>query len=150
MRPGPADIWKVAASGGTPIQLTHSGGFRGDWSPDGSRIAYDTQVLQGGPREREQQPTALEIADASTGTVIRKVPAPNLVSPVWSPNGKQLTATSGNSVWLIDSETGDRRVAIQFPQDFRVLFRAAWTPDGKSVIVNRQERVSHIALMENF
>jgi len=107
-------------------------------------------VLQGGPREREQQPTSLEIAEASTGRVLRKVPAPNLVAPVWSPDGKRLTATSGNSVWMIDPETGDRRLAVQFPQHFRVLFRAAWTPDGKSVIVNRQERVSHVVLMENF
>jgi hypothetical protein len=61
-----------------------------------------------------------------------------------------LLATSGNSVWVIDPETGDRRLAIQFPPNFRVQFRAAWTPDGNSVIVNRQERVSHIALMENF
>jgi TolB protein len=150
MLPGGADIWKVAASGGTPEQVTHSNGFRGDWSPDGGRIAYDTQVLQGGPREREQQPTTLEIAEASTGRVLRKVPAANLTSPVWSPDGKRLTATSANSVWTIDPETGDRRLAILFPQNFRVLFRAAWTPDGKAVIVNRQERVSHIVLMENF
>jgi Tol biopolymer transport system component len=150
MRPGPADIWKVSASGGTPIQLTHSGGFRGDWSPDGGRIAYDTLVLQGGPRERENQTTTLEIAEASTGKVLRKVSAGSLQSPVWSPDGKRLSATSGNSVWMIDPETGERRLAIQFPQNFRVLFRAAWTPDGKSVIVNRQERVSHIVLLENF
>jgi hypothetical protein len=26
----------------------------------------------------------------------------------------------------------------------------AWTPDGKSIIVNRQQRVSQIVLLENF
>jgi hypothetical protein len=41
-------------------------------------------------------------------------------------------------------------LAIQFPQNVRVQFRAAWTPDGNTVIVNWQERVSHIVLMENF
>lgn len=150
MRPGPAGIWKVAASGGTPVQVTHSSGFRGDWSPFGGRIAYDTLLLQGGPREREQRTTTLEIAEASTGKVQRKLSSANLESPVWSPDGKWLSATSGNSVWIIDPETGERRLAIQFPQDFVAFFRAAWTPDGKSVIVNRQERVSHIVLLENF
>ena len=70
--------------------------------------------------------------------------------PVRSPDGKRLTAASGNAVWMIDPETGARWLAIQFPQNFRVQFRAAWTPDGNAVIVNRQERVSHIVLMENF
>jgi Tol biopolymer transport system component len=150
MRPGPADIWKVSASGGAPVQVTHSGGFRGDWSPDGGRIAYDTQVLQGGPREREQRTTTLEIAEAETGKVLRKLSAASLASPVWSPDGKRLSATnSGNSVWIIDPETGERRLAIQFPQNFVALFRAAWTQDGKSIIVNRRERVSHIVLLEN-
>ena len=150
MRPNPVDIWKVPASGGTPVQVTHSNGFRGDWSPDGDRIAYDTQVLQGGPREREQGPSGIEIAEASTGKILRKVPAPNLQSPVWSRDGKRLTATFGNSVWIIDPDTGERHAAVQFPQDFNTIFRAAWAPDGKSVIVNRQQRVSQIVLMENF
>jgi len=150
MRPGPADIWKVDASGGTPVQLTHSNAFRGDWSPDGKHIAYDTLVLQGGPLEREQRANSLEIADSSTGQVVKKVPAPNLQSPVWSPDGKRLSATSANAVWIIDPETGERQLAVQFPQDFLIIFRAAWAPDAKSVMVNRQERVSKIVLLENF
>jgi Tol biopolymer transport system component len=147
MRAGLAEIWRVAASGGAPVQVTHGGGFRGDWSPDGRRIAYDSQLLQGSVRERDYQPT-LEIAEASTGKVLRKLSP--LGSPVWSPDGKQLTATAGNSIWIIDPETGARRLAVEFPQDFVAMFRAAWTQDGKSVIVNRRERVSHIMLLENF
>jgi len=147
--PAPAEIWRVAASGGAPIQVTHGGGFRGDWSPDGARIAYDSQLLQGSVRERGDQAT-LGIAEASTGKILWKASQGNLGSPVWSPDGKRLSATAGNSVWIINPETGDRRLAIQFPQNFVILFRAAWTQDGKSVIVNRRERVSHIVLLENF
>ena len=51
---------------------------------------------------------------------------------------------------MIDAETGERRLAVEFPQPFVAMFRAAWTQDGKSVIVNRRERVSHIVLLENF
>jgi Tol biopolymer transport system component/predicted Ser/Thr protein kinase len=148
MRAGTAEIWRVAASGGAPVQLTHGGGFRGDWSPDGSRIAYDTQSLQGSARESDYRP-GLEIAEASTGRVLSKLSG-NLGSPVWSPDGKRLTVTAGNSVWIVDVETAERQLGIEFPQDFVALFRAAWTQDGKSVIVNRRERVSHIVLLENF
>jgi dipeptidyl aminopeptidase/acylaminoacyl peptidase len=130
--------------------VTHGGGFRGDWSPDGSRIAYDKQLLQGSVRESGYQ-AMLEVADASTGKVLMsKQSRSELGSPVWSPDGKRLTATLGNSVWIIDPETGEQRLGVQFPQGFVALFRAPWTPDGKSVIVNRRERASHIALLENF
>jgi serine/threonine protein kinase/Tol biopolymer transport system component len=144
------EIWRVAAAGGPAEQLTHGGGFRGDWSPDGSRIAYDIQVLQGSVREADTQST-LAIAEAATGSVlVKKAFRQAVTSPVWSPDGKRLTATAGNSVWMIDPETGDERLAVQFPPDFVPMFRAAWAQDGQSIIVNRRERTSHIALLENF
>ena len=74
----------------------------------------------------------------------------SLGSPVWSPDGKRLSATAANSVWMIDPETAEARLAIQFPPGFVPLFRAAWTQDGKSVIVNRQERASRLVMLENF
>jgi TolB protein len=149
-RPGPPDIWKISTQGGTPVQVTHSNGFRGDWSPDGRRIVYDTQVFQGGPRERENQVAAVEIAEASSGKVLTQVRAPNLTSPVWSPDGRHISVTAANSVWVIDPETGEQRRAVQFPQGFFALFRAVWTPDGKAVIVNRQERTFRVVLIDNF
>ena len=132
------------------MQLTHSNAFRGDWSPDGQRIAYDTLVLQGGPLEREQRANSIEIAEASTGKLRRKVSAANLQSPVWNSDGTRLTATTNNAVWMIEAETGERHLAVEFPRDFLIIFRAAWSPDGKSVMVNRQERVNKIVLLENF
>jgi Tol biopolymer transport system component len=150
-RPGTAaaEIWKVPVRGGAPVQVTHEGGFRGDWSPDGGRIAYDKQLLQGSVRESDFQAT-MEIADAATGKVLQKVSVRDLASPIWSPDAKRLSATQENSVWTIDPETGQGRRAIQLPPNFVPMFRAAWTQDGKYVILNRRQRVSHIVLLENF
>jgi hypothetical protein len=58
-------------------------------------------------------------------------------------------AVAGDSVWTFDAESGQGRKAIQFPDGFHLLFRAVWTPDGKSIIVNRSETTSHIVLLEN-
>ena len=92
----------------------------------------------------------MEIADAASGEVLRNVAVSDLASPMWSPNGKQLSATQENSVWTIDPETGESRRVIQLPSNFVPIFRAAWTQDGKYVILNRRQRLSHIVLVENF
>jgi Tol biopolymer transport system component len=107
----------VPARGGAAVQVTRGGGFRGDWSPDGGRIAYDKELLQGSMRETGSQPS-VEIAEATTGKVLRKLSVSDLGSPVWSPDGKRLSATQRNSVWTIDPETGEGRRAIQMPAKF--------------------------------
>jgi Tol biopolymer transport system component len=81
MRPGPAKIWKGPAAGGTPVQVTRSNGFRGYWSPDGTRIAYDTAILQGSPREGDSV-SRLEVLEVSTGKVLWKLSRGFLQSPV--------------------------------------------------------------------
>jgi Tol biopolymer transport system component len=75
--------------------------------------------------------------------------------PVWSPDGRRFTAiktenTDNDSVWIFDSATGQGKPAVTFPGRFHLIFRVLWTPDGKSVIVNRYESNSHVILLENF
>jgi hypothetical protein len=50
---------------------------------------------------------------------------------------------------MIDPETANAR-RFNSPPGFVPLFRAAWSKDGKSVIVNRQERPSRLVMLENF
>src|ERR1051326_5022637 len=76
---------------------------------------------------------------------MRKAYRQPLRSPIWRPDGSRLTATAsgggaaaGNSVWMIDPETGEQKLGVQFPQGFVAIFRAAWTEDGKSIIANRR------------
>jgi len=41
-------------------------------------------------------------------------------------------------------------VAVRFPETFQILFRASWVDDGKALIVNRQQTISHIVLFDRF
>lgn len=55
-----------------------------------------------------------------------------------------------DSIWVFDSATGDRRLAVSFPGRFRMYFRADWTDNGTAFIVNRYEDTSHIMLFDEF
>jgi Tol biopolymer transport system component len=135
--PGNQQLWRVPSGGGKAEQFTQDGGLRGDWSPSGDRIAYDVNDSR------------VRIA-ASSGKVLREVKGVNLYSPVWSPDGKRVSAHGRASVWIVDPETGGARLAVQFPDSYRFNYRAAWTPDGKSVVVNKSTSNSRIVLLENF
>jgi len=59
-------------------------------------------------------------------------------------------AHASSSLWTFDAKTGERRLVATLPAGFHTLFRAAWSGDGRSLIVNRDKTVSHIVLLENF
>jgi Tol biopolymer transport system component/tRNA A-37 threonylcarbamoyl transferase component Bud32 len=146
-RTSPQQLWKVPSTGGTAVQLTKEGGTRGDWSPADDRIVYSAESPGGG---------ALKVA-AFDGNVLLRIPYADAAGalPVWSPDGRRFSAIHRegrelDSVWIFDALTGEGRKAVQFPAGFGLIFRAVWTPDGASIIVNRSENTSHIVLLENF
>ena len=53
-----------------------------------------------------------------------------------------------NVVRVFDTATGQSRVAARLP--FHVTFRADWTDEGRAVVVNRNDEVSHIVMFDNF
>ena len=129
------------------MQLTKNGGIRGDWSPVENQIVYAVE-RPGKPR--------LEVSDFD-GKVLLSVDWSNAGNtlPVWSPDGRRFTAIRhegpvNDSVWIFDAASGDGRAAVKFPGRFHMIFRACWTPDGRSIIVNRVEAVSHIVMLEDF
>ena len=75
--------------------------------------------------------------------------------PMFSPDGRLISLPSsggpdGDSIWVFDSATGERRLAVLFTGRFRMYFRADWTDDGTAFIVNRYETPSHVMLFDNF
>ena len=74
--------------------------------------------------------------------------------PIWSPDARQFSIVRSDgylkdSIWIFDAQTGQGRLAVQFPGRSHMIFLAGWGRDGKSLIVNRQETISHIVLLEN-
>ncbi len=144
LRGGEPQLWKVPSTGGQAVPITREGGFRGDWSPVDNRIVF-------------WKAGELQVVDADSGKVLLRVPAGDLVLtlPVWSPDGRSFSAMreephDNSSLWIFDAKTGERRLAALLPPGFHTIFRAGWTRDGQSLIVNRNKTISHIVLLENF
>jgi serine/threonine protein kinase/Tol biopolymer transport system component len=131
------ELWRVPAAGGAAVRLIPDVMTGGDWSPIDDRIAYASKG-------------ALHISDVATGNaLLNQSPAAGI--PMWSPDGKSLSTVSGNSVWIFDGKTGERRLAVEFPREFRLEFRASWTKDGKFVVATRHvSGPSNVVMLENF
>jgi Tol biopolymer transport system component len=144
LRGGDPQLWKVESTGGKAEAITREGGFRGDWSPVDNRIVF-------------WKAGQLQVVEADSGKVLLKIPASDLTwtLPVWSPDGSHFSAMreeahESSSLWTFDAKTGERRLAATLPAGFHTMFRAAWSGDGQSLIVNRRKTISHIVLLENF
>ena len=45
---------------------------------------------------------------------------------------------------------GKGHVAVKFPGPFKLFFRACWVDEGKALVVNRYQSISHIVLLDRF
>ncbi len=144
-RDGPPQIWKVPSTGGPPLRISERGG-RVDWSPVDNRVIYF-----------DWEANRVEIAEADSGKILLQVPLSGGAAalPIWSPDARQFSVVRSDgyrkdSIWIFDAQTGLGKLAAQFPGRFHMRFRAGWSKDQRSLIVNRFETVSHIVLLENF
>ncbi|TNE48027.1 MAG: hypothetical protein EP344_19105, partial [Bacteroidetes bacterium] len=138
-RTGNSEIWLKHLDGeGQEINLTDNQAFdfRADWSPDGKQIAFFSD---------RDSTFKVWIMDAE-GKNLRKVNEQEIEFAYvhleyvhqlkWSPRGNKIAYMAiseyGNSVWVLDPESGDTRPVAANANSF------AWYQDDKMLICNRR------------
>jgi Tol biopolymer transport system component len=143
-RIGGEEAWRVPSSGGSPERFS-DGPMRGDWirRPEGD----GTWTVRGG----------VELVDVERHAVVWREPLSSMGAglslPTFSPDGRWVSAPfrearDHDAIRIFDTATGKSRVAVRLP--FHVAFRASWVDGGHSMIVNRNDQVTHIVLLDHF
>lgn len=144
----------VTVKGGSVRRLPTPGPATGPrWSPRGDVLAY-VEARRASPDSPNSSRVAFVNARGEP-MFSNLAQSPNVLNGfiAWSADGRSLAAvidpgaTSG-AVWLIDVDRKEPwRKLIDFPPDVR-LRGAAWSPDGKSLIVGQIRKTSAIVLFE--
>jgi dipeptidyl aminopeptidase/acylaminoacyl peptidase len=139
---GRYNLWKYPAAGGAPVQLTHSDDRQSGIaiSPDGKWVVFQSD--HGGDEMYDLYAVPLaggEVVDLTNSPTVSET------DPYFSPDGKQLAFAAKpktspiTNVAVMDMATHAVRALTHEPSLDNGWRPAAWTPDGKAVIANRQD-----------
>lgn len=137
---GRSNLWKVAASGGWPIQLLQSDDrqFGPSWSPDGKWIVFEQDAGGGEIFDLFAVP-----ADGGEPINITNTPDVSETSPYWSPDGNTLAisykpkTSSTTDIALLDWKTRKVRKLTNEQTRNREWTSMIWAPDGKTIYADR-------------
>jgi dipeptidyl aminopeptidase/acylaminoacyl peptidase len=137
---GRANLWKVSAAGGFPIQLQQSDDRQSGavWSPDGKWIVFE-QDFGGG----ELYDLFAVSSDGAKLMNLTNTPDISESDAHWSPDGSMLAMayrpkdSSNTDIALLDWKT--RRVSKLTNEQTknREWFGATWSADGKTIYADR-------------
>jgi Tol biopolymer transport system component len=145
-----SEIFTAMSDGGDARRLTFTPNRdepTSDWSPDGERIAFDSNRVDVDGREHVAQIYVMN-ADGSGLTQLTRGPGDE-ITPGWSPDGTSL-AMAGDwgdppreGIWIIPSSDPDgvtreeaRRVTT-LPAGVIFDFEPQFSPDGSSIVFTR-------------
>jgi dipeptidyl aminopeptidase/acylaminoacyl peptidase len=137
---GRYNLWKVAADGGWPIQLTQSDDRQSGlaWSPDGKWIVFESDHAGGEINDVYAVP-------ADGGEVVNLTHSDDIseTSALWSPDGKTLAlsrkakTSSIYDIALLDWMTREVRTLTHEAAADRGWSPLAWSRDGRTLYANR-------------
>lgn len=133
---GGASLYRVGVLGGEPRRVI-SDASEGDWSPDGSRIAFVRQRQKSG---RLVSVIGTVAVDGSNVREVAAFPDRSLGRVRWSPGGGTIAAVelgpgSSRPLWLVSPDGKTRQ---QLPGT-RVISSAAWVNGGRELLYFENE-----------
>jgi len=136
-------IWKVASSGGGPVQLTTGPSFYPAVSPDGQYIAF---------WRKQPDVDAWKVAIMKpTGEIVKHLDIPRSNPIAWTPDGKGISflkAENGvSNIWTQPVSGGQAVQETRFASDQIVNFD--WSAGGQ-LVCSRNSRRRDVFLIRNF
>jgi len=137
---GRMNLWKVAASGGWPIQLRQSDDrqFGAVWSPDGTWIVFHQDNAGGEIFDLFAVPS-----EGGEVTNLTQTPDVSETSARWSPDGRTLSlsyrprTSSTADIALLDWQTRGVHKLTNEQTKNREWGGAIWSRDGKTIYADR-------------
>jgi TolB protein len=137
-------IYGAVIDSGASTQLTNdeATNYAPTWSPDGSRIAFETN------RNVDYDLYVMNY-DGSDLTQLTNTPEIIEASPAWSPDGKRIAFVAGQrkgDIYLMDA---DGTHVVQLTHASASSYDPAWSPDGKRIVfVSDEGGVENIYVMD--
>ncbi len=120
------DLFSVPAEHGATRDLTETSGADEDhpaWSPDGTRLAYTTDV-------NGEQQIAVRPAEGGAEQILTRFEKGFYYQPLWAPGGDRLAFSDNeHRLWVLDASGGAPTQVAEDP--YEEIHDYAWSPDGR-------------------